>query len=146
MRTVIRATAVLIENGKILLLQEKVTNKRAWSLPGGKLEIGESLEDCLIREMQEETGLDVEVGPLLFIGERMMEHLHVVHISFEVTRKIQDSTANQLTENILDSPTIKLAPLKDLEMYGFSSKFKELAINNFPAAGSYVGAIENIGL
>ena len=38
---------------------------RSWSLPGGKVEEGETLAAALVREMREETGLDVEPGRLL---------------------------------------------------------------------------------
>ncbi|MFI5779530.1 NUDIX domain-containing protein [Nocardia sp. NPDC051570] len=38
-----------------------------WSLPGGVMEIGETLEQCVIRETKEETGLDIEITGLLGI-------------------------------------------------------------------------------
>ena len=52
-----RVTGILIEDQKILLVKQKVTDSRNWSLPGGALEFGETLEECIIREMFEETGL-----------------------------------------------------------------------------------------
>jgi ADP-ribose pyrophosphatase YjhB (NUDIX family) len=57
----VRATTVLIEDGCILLLEQQVTESlgRKWSLPGGTLEVGETLEACVVRETREETGLDV---------------------------------------------------------------------------------------
>jgi len=39
-----------------------------------------------------------------------------------------------------------MAPLEDLQTYGFSQLFKELALDGFPNAGSYVGHKKNIGL
>ena len=42
-----------------------------WSLPGGTLELGESLHEGLVREMREETGLVVEVGPLVELFDRI---------------------------------------------------------------------------
>ena len=49
-------------DGKILLLE----NERAeWELPGGKLELAEDPRDCLVREIAEETGWRVTVGPIL---------------------------------------------------------------------------------
>ena len=56
----IRVTGILIEDNKILLVKPKVSDKRNWSLPSGKLEQGETIEQGIIREMKEETGLDVE--------------------------------------------------------------------------------------
>ena len=42
-----------------------------WSLPGGAVEVGETLEACLIREMFEETGLRVSVGPVIEVFDRI---------------------------------------------------------------------------
>jgi 8-oxo-dGTP diphosphatase len=43
-----------------------------WSLPGGRLELGETLEAGLKREMSEETGLDIQVGPVIDVFDRIM--------------------------------------------------------------------------
>jgi ADP-ribose pyrophosphatase YjhB (NUDIX family) len=42
-----------------------------WSLPGGQLELGESLAEGVRREVREETGLDVDVGALLEVFDRV---------------------------------------------------------------------------
>ena len=51
---------IVIRNGKILLTYEVNTNQ--WFIPGGGLESNESLSQCCIREMAEETGCIVEVN------------------------------------------------------------------------------------
>ena len=42
-----------------------------WSLPGGRLELGESLVDAVRREVREETGIEVDVGPVVEVFDRV---------------------------------------------------------------------------
>src|SRR5580698_3848109 len=58
--------AVIIEAGRVLLVRRDTEPLRGeWSVPGGMLELGEKLRDGIRREVQEETGLEVEVGDVL---------------------------------------------------------------------------------
>lgn len=54
------------ENGE-LLLQRRSRNDEIWGLPGGCIEIGESVKEAAIREIKEETGLEVSIDYLLGI-------------------------------------------------------------------------------
>ena len=86
MRLMVRPTGVLIEDGKILLVKQDVTEKRHWALPGGRLEASETIEQCLIGEIKEETGLDIEVKELIYLTDRFDGDTHIVHISFLIKR------------------------------------------------------------
>jgi len=61
---------VVIHEGRVLLL---LNARGEWDLPGGRPEAGEDHRVALVREVREETGLDIEVGALL--GEHLFEVL-----------------------------------------------------------------------
>lgn len=65
--------AIVLDGDSILLVERgKEPLKGYWSLPGGIVEAGESLEAAVCREVREETGLHVEVVSLLEIFERIL--------------------------------------------------------------------------
>jgi ADP-ribose pyrophosphatase YjhB (NUDIX family) len=143
----VRVTGVVIEDDRVLLLNQDTGTGRSWSLPGGKVEEGETLADALVREMREETGLDVEPGRLLYVCDHLPGNgTHVVHLTFEARRTggtVGDVAAGADTRPIRGVEFIKLA---DLPSLGFSERFGELAMAGFPGAGSYMGPKAAIGL
>lgn len=62
-----RACAAIIQNGKILMVLHRSPTWEYWTLPGGGIENNEIPEQTIVREVKEETGLDVKVGKLLFL-------------------------------------------------------------------------------
>lgn len=54
------ASVVVVNDLGQVLLQRRVDNGM-WALPGGKMELGESLAGCGVRETKEETGIDIEI-------------------------------------------------------------------------------------
>jgi len=64
--------AVVLRDGRVLLVKRgREPLAGEWSLPGGAVELGETLEASVVRELQEETGLDVEVGPVIEVFDRI---------------------------------------------------------------------------
>ncbi|MBS1805894.1 MAG: NUDIX hydrolase [Acidobacteria bacterium] len=65
--------AVVVDAGQVLLVQRgREPLKGKWSLPGGMLEVGETLHHGLIREVEEETGLQVEPIELVELLDRIV--------------------------------------------------------------------------
>ena len=72
-RPIVGVGAVIVDEGKVLLIRRRDEPlKGEWSLPGGMVEVGETLESALMREMLEETGLRVDVGPVVEVFDRIM--------------------------------------------------------------------------
>ena len=68
MSTPVRVAAALVFDGGRLLITQRPAEKDLgglWEFPGGKLEEGESYQDCLRREVKEELGIEIAVGPML---------------------------------------------------------------------------------
>lgn len=142
----IRITGILIENNEILLVQQKLRDKRNWSLPGGRLERGETLSQGLIREMKEETGLDVEIVRMLYLCDVAASSNTILHITFLIKRiggEIE-LPSNEFDENPIHD--VKFVPISELVQYGFSEKFIQVIRDGFSNAGNYVGDKINIGL
>ena len=70
------AVAVIERDGRYLITQRMPQDSfgGSWEFPGGKAEPGESLQECLIREIREELGLVIDVGPQLTTVEHQYPH------------------------------------------------------------------------
>lgn len=141
----IRVTCILVRQNKILIVKQKLSEKRSWSLPGGRLEHGESLEDAAVRELYEETGITAKVERLLYICDTKPIN-KVIHITFLMKYikgniRLPDNTReeNPITD-------VLFANIDHLTNYGFSEKFVCLVQEGFPGQGSYMGDKSNIGL
>ena len=92
-RPVIGVGAIVLDGDRVLLIKRAHEPlKGQWSLPGGGVEVGETLEQATAREVREETGLDVEVGPIVDVIDRIardqggrVEH-HFVLVDFVCRR------------------------------------------------------------
>lgn len=72
-RPIVGVGGVIIADGQVVLIKRRYEPLAGrWSLPGGSLEVGESLADGASRELREETGLDVEVGPIVDVFDRIL--------------------------------------------------------------------------
>jgi mutator protein MutT len=71
-RPIVGVGAVIVDDGKVVLIRRRYEPlKGHWSLPGGMVELGETLEAAVSREMLEETGLVVDVGPVIEVFDRI---------------------------------------------------------------------------
>ena len=72
-RPILGVGAVILRDDRVLLVERgNEPLKGYWSLPGGVVEVGETLEEALRREIREETGLAVDIVQVIEVFERIM--------------------------------------------------------------------------
>ena len=117
----LRVSVVLIRGDEILLIRHRRDARFYWVLPGGGLESGESLTACAAREIQEETGLDINILRLLYVCEVLSPsgRKHVLDLIFlgelaEVGQPIRPSRHWTIEEPhfipLRDLPSVELYP------------------------------------
>lgn len=68
-------------------IKSPVTGNLVWMPPGGGLEFGETLEECLQREFREETGLHIGMGDFVFLNELLEPPFHAIELFYKVHKK-----------------------------------------------------------
>lgn len=143
----VRVTGILLDDSnQLLIVKQKISEDRLWSLPGGRLQHGETIQEGIIREMFEETGLETSIIKLLYVCENQEAKPPLIHISFLLRRNAGEITlpTNEYDENPIHD--VKMVNINQLTEYGFSTTFVNLLNKGFPHSGSYMGHKRNIGL
>jgi mutator protein MutT len=83
------SAALIFRNGKLLITQRPASAHLGglWEFPGGKLEAGETFEQCLVREIREELGIEIFGGELF--GEVFHDYAKKsVHLKFFICKLV----------------------------------------------------------
>ena len=104
---------VILKEGKVLLLlRRKPPEAGFWSLPGGRVEFMERVEDALVRELREELGVEVQIESLICVTNHIVpaDNAHWVSPAY-VVRLVSGSPQNLEPEK---TATIEWFPLSQL--------------------------------
>lgn len=131
-RPVLGAAAVVVHDGRVVLLRRRhPPDAGEWSIPGGAVELGESIEAALRREVREETGLEIAVGDFLEIYERIERddagavRFHFVVLDYRAT--VTGGTLRAGDEAI----DVALADPADLDRYALADSLRRVIALTF---------------
>jgi 8-oxo-dGTP diphosphatase len=128
----LRSCGVIVQDSSILLTKIDAPTRPhpIWMPPGGAVQQGESLKKALIREMKEETQLDVLPGQLLWLHEFIEDPFHAVEFYFRCSvsggeaRAGSDPELNSDNQIILDLDFVPLNKIDELHVEpGFIKDF-----------------------
>lgn len=125
MKTLEVTAAIIRQNGKILICQRPADKSCGllWEFPGGKIETGETGEQCIVRECQEELGITLSVeSKLTDITYEYPDR--IVHLHFYICN-IADGVLEKNEHNALAWITAD-----DIDQYEFCLADKEMLLKN----------------
>lgn len=127
--------AVIVDGDRVLLaLRGRRPAAGLWSFPGGRLEMGESIAEGVRREVAEECGLEVEVGPLLAVVEIVRdeggEAFHWVVLDYLARPVGGEPCAGD------DARALRWATLRDLAALETTPRVPEIAARALAAAAA----------
>jgi 8-oxo-dGTP diphosphatase len=124
-KPVVGVGAIILDGDQILLEKRKNSpGKGKWSVPGGLVDLGENVEDAVVREVKEETGLEVyeprlvDVVDYISLGERGGVMYHYVIIDYLVTSKGGKPKAAS------DAADLKWVPFNEVDEYDLTTSFR----------------------
>ncbi len=110
-----QVTAAVIEkDGKILIAKRKKDDHQGgkWEFPGGKVEHGETPQECLRRELREELGIETVIGDFICSSKFDYSHISIELLAYRVSYRSGNFKPEEHEE-------IKWVSPEDLEKYSF---------------------------
>lgn len=128
--------AIIIDAGRVLLVKRgHAPLQGEWSIPGGVLEVGETLRDAAIREAQEETCVTVKTAELLGVYDRVLRdekgetRYHYVLIDFLCRQVAGEASAAG------DADEVRWFTFAETEKLGLAEDTREVVRLGFEKAG-----------
>ena len=126
-RPIVGVAGVIIEDDRVVLVRRgRPPAYGEWSLPGGAVELGETLEEAVTREVEEEVGIKVDVVEVVAVLDRIFldkegrVQFHYVLMDFLCTRRTGKLAASS------DAISCAYVPLSALTRYRLSRETREV--------------------
>jgi ADP-ribose pyrophosphatase YjhB (NUDIX family)/ketosteroid isomerase-like protein len=139
-RPLVGVGAVIVSGGRVVLIKRRFEPLAGqWSLPGGSLELGETLAAGVAREILEETGLEVEVGPVVEVFDRiLLDPDHRVRYHFVLIDYLCRPVGGTLAASSDVAEAALVAPA-DVASYRMTPKATAVALRGLEMAKQWEG-------
>ena len=116
------AAALIVRDGEVLIGQRRPDQPMAlrWEFPGGKIESGESPEQALVRELEEELGIQAIIGPRITCIRHNYRHGGAVDLQFFAVHEFSGEMQNRIYHEV------RWTRLEDLPGYDFLAADRSL--------------------
>jgi ADP-ribose pyrophosphatase YjhB (NUDIX family) len=124
-RPLVGAGALILRDGKLLLVKRGAQpGFGKWSVPGGLVELGENVQDAMVREVKEEVGFDVEAVKLTDVADTItLDNDGRVQYHFVVVNFIARIVGGELKTGT-DILEAKWVPVEEVEKVNLTSSFR----------------------
>jgi ADP-ribose pyrophosphatase YjhB (NUDIX family) len=137
-----RSVGVIINNNRILL--HCIDNNPYWSLPGGRVEIGEATSETVIREMKEEIGVDCKIIRPLWVMENFFHsfgydtHEIAFYFLLTVPSALLDKGESFQEQEGKSTLAFKWHPLDDIHNITLFPQFLRTSLKNLPESLTHI--------
>lgn len=114
----IRVAVILMQGSKILLIRHQKGDSTYWLIPGGGVDFGETIQECALREIKEETNLDIKIKKLVLINESIAPDgtRHILNLFF-LGEILGGSIKVGEEERLKELKFVDLEELENLELH-----------------------------
>jgi len=126
-RPVVAVGAIILSDDRILLVKRKnPPGQGLWTIPGGAVELGETIKDALKREVREETGLEIEIiKPIEIVDEIVRDESGKIRFHYVIIDFLVKPVGGELcaSSDVLDAEWVKFS---EIENYKISKTLKRI--------------------
>ncbi|MFP6581604.1 MAG: NUDIX hydrolase [Candidatus Hydrogenedentota bacterium] len=114
----VRAAAIIQRGNSILMVRHEKGDSSYWLLPGGGVDLGETLHEAVIRELKEEVSLEIRPGAMVFVSESIApdDSRHMIQCCF-LAEIVSGEVALGIDERVVEAAFVSVEELGDLEVH-----------------------------
>lgn len=139
----VRVAGIVLKGGEILLVRHEKEGRSYWLLPGGGVDYGETVGEALVRELREETGLEVQPNGVVWLSDSIPpdRHRHIIHLW--MLAEVVGGTLHCVPDGrVVGAEFVPVERLRDLELYPpLGPQLAELCREGPPERVRYLGNV-----